>query len=453
MRGINANTGKALSGVEHLRQSVRDILFTPIGSRVMRRTYGSRLLSLVDAPMNRKTLLDVYASTVEALNTWEPRLKVDTVRATKVEPGVIELTITGKYLGDAVEIVVGQPPVITSALTAAGETYNAFSYQITASGSPTSFYVVGGLPAGLTLNATTGLISGTPAAVADSVITVGAVNPYGTGEARVALSVALGFTTETQGWAARVTAAGGTYTTDDLIALDALVRAYKTAGFTDANSRINAFCGGDLIAARVPVFRAGGPDVDAMPVLGPSYSRATGITPGGGHLRLGVQANTIGADDSFSYGVYSRSGSLINGGTEIGTNDASSNVMNFSVNGSASNSYAASFYTNWAAAPRGGVAASGSDGLGMLLASVVPSDVPRLYRRGTEMTAAGTGRNQSRPANEISVFGRYQTNGSISGLVARPLGGYHVGPGITAGQAADLSTAWQTYATAMGRAV
>jgi phage baseplate assembly protein W len=52
MIGLDASTGKQLSGMAHLRQSVRDILTTPIGTRVMRRDYGSRLYRLVDATMN-----------------------------------------------------------------------------------------------------------------------------------------------------------------------------------------------------------------------------------------------------------------------------------------------------------------------------------------------------------------------------------------------------------------
>ena len=39
--GMNSQTGLSISEVEHIRQSVRDILVTPIGSRVMRREYGS----------------------------------------------------------------------------------------------------------------------------------------------------------------------------------------------------------------------------------------------------------------------------------------------------------------------------------------------------------------------------------------------------------------------------
>ncbi|NKD46356.1 phage baseplate protein, partial [Haematospirillum jordaniae] len=67
MNGTNAKTGKPLSGLDHLSQSIRDILTTPVGSRVMRRDYGSRLPSLVDAPVNRSTILELYAATAEAL--------------------------------------------------------------------------------------------------------------------------------------------------------------------------------------------------------------------------------------------------------------------------------------------------------------------------------------------------------------------------------------------------
>jgi phage baseplate assembly protein W len=81
MRGTNARTGKILSGLAHLRQSIRDILTTPLGSRVMRRNYGSRLFDLVDNPLNEQTLVELFAATAEALIRWEPRLQVTRVQA------------------------------------------------------------------------------------------------------------------------------------------------------------------------------------------------------------------------------------------------------------------------------------------------------------------------------------------------------------------------------------
>lgn len=100
MMGFEAATGRTLSGIDHLRQSIRDILTTPLGTRVMRRDYGSRLYELVDAPVNQATLLDLYAATAEALATWEPRIALQRVQVTTAEPGSVVLSLTGQYLPD-----------------------------------------------------------------------------------------------------------------------------------------------------------------------------------------------------------------------------------------------------------------------------------------------------------------------------------------------------------------
>ena len=106
MNGTSATTGKSLTGLQHLRQSISDILRTPIGSRVMRRDYGSRLFSLIDAPMNRTTLMELYASTADALERWEPRFRLESVQAVAAEPGRIELDLTGEYLPDGQTITL-----------------------------------------------------------------------------------------------------------------------------------------------------------------------------------------------------------------------------------------------------------------------------------------------------------------------------------------------------------
>ncbi len=79
MKGMNASTGKALSGIDHIRQSIRDILTTPIGTRVMRRDYGSEIPELLDQPDNGATRVRLYAATVAALLKWEPRIRVTRV--------------------------------------------------------------------------------------------------------------------------------------------------------------------------------------------------------------------------------------------------------------------------------------------------------------------------------------------------------------------------------------
>ena len=98
MQGMNRNTGQPLSGIDHLRQSIIDILTTPVGSRVMRRDYGSRLYELVDAPMNRATLVDIYAATAEALLQWEPRLALKRVCVSEITVGKVILFLEADYL-------------------------------------------------------------------------------------------------------------------------------------------------------------------------------------------------------------------------------------------------------------------------------------------------------------------------------------------------------------------
>jgi hypothetical protein len=79
-------------------------------------------------------------------------------------------------------------PVVTSATSAGGTAGVAFSYQITATNTPTS-YSATGLPAGLSVNTATGLISGTPTAAGTSTVTLGATNSGGTGNATLTLTI------------------------------------------------------------------------------------------------------------------------------------------------------------------------------------------------------------------------------------------------------------------------
>lgn len=93
-------------------------------------------------------------------------------------------------------ILGGPVPVITSPSVIFGAKDSAFSYQITAAnspaGAPASFSVTGGtLPAGLSLNAGTGLISGTPTSSDASLtdLTLNATNTDGTGSATLTISI------------------------------------------------------------------------------------------------------------------------------------------------------------------------------------------------------------------------------------------------------------------------
>lgn len=79
---MNRETGLNLPEDRHIQQSIADILTTPIGSRVMRREYGSLLPSLIDAPATDTERMRVIAAAVTAVMRWEPRVRLHRVRFT-----------------------------------------------------------------------------------------------------------------------------------------------------------------------------------------------------------------------------------------------------------------------------------------------------------------------------------------------------------------------------------
>lgn len=110
MPGMNVKTGKRLDGIDHIRQSVADIITTPIGSRVMRRDYGSLVPELLDMPMNDALMMQVYAATVIAVSRWEPRIQITGARRTvsTQQPGTVVIELQGKTT-EGTPINVGVP--------------------------------------------------------------------------------------------------------------------------------------------------------------------------------------------------------------------------------------------------------------------------------------------------------------------------------------------------------
>lgn len=106
LNGMHAATGAPLGGAEHLRQSIADILLTPKGTRIMRPEYGSDLPELLDGPMDRGLPGRLRSATAEALDRWEPRLRVTRVNLRDVQPGraVFDLDAVDPDTGDAVRV-------------------------------------------------------------------------------------------------------------------------------------------------------------------------------------------------------------------------------------------------------------------------------------------------------------------------------------------------------------
>jgi Phage baseplate assembly protein W len=82
---MDRTTGAAISDIEDVRQSIADILWTPLGSRVARRDYGSRLPDMIDQPANQANRTLMYAAVATALRRWEPRITLKRVAIVAVE--------------------------------------------------------------------------------------------------------------------------------------------------------------------------------------------------------------------------------------------------------------------------------------------------------------------------------------------------------------------------------
>ncbi|CAM6860310.1 Phage baseplate assembly protein W [Enterobacter intestinihominis] len=94
--GMSQGNGRAITDTDHLRQSVRDILLTPQGSRIARREYGSLLSELIDQPQNPALRLQVMSAVYVALSRWEPRLTLDSITINSSFDGSMVVELTGQ---------------------------------------------------------------------------------------------------------------------------------------------------------------------------------------------------------------------------------------------------------------------------------------------------------------------------------------------------------------------
>lgn len=93
--GMNRSNGEWISGFEHLKQSVQDIITTTIGTRFMRKDYGSNIPRKMGAPMNEQMLAEFRGDIAMALDSQEPRLQTTKVEVISLKAGRLGIAISG----------------------------------------------------------------------------------------------------------------------------------------------------------------------------------------------------------------------------------------------------------------------------------------------------------------------------------------------------------------------
>jgi uncharacterized protein len=103
--GMDRTTGRVCQGVDHIRQSITDILTTPLGTRLCNREYGSDLPNRIDWPMNEAGIQSLYAATAIAISRWYPFVTLTQIAVTPdtANPGTVEIALAGFETGSNAE--------------------------------------------------------------------------------------------------------------------------------------------------------------------------------------------------------------------------------------------------------------------------------------------------------------------------------------------------------------
>lgn len=78
--GMDAASGRLLTGWDHCVQSIGIVLTTRIGARIMRRAFGSAALELQDRNATPLRIMEIYVAIAAALKRWEPGFRLRSVR-------------------------------------------------------------------------------------------------------------------------------------------------------------------------------------------------------------------------------------------------------------------------------------------------------------------------------------------------------------------------------------
>jgi Carbohydrate binding module (family 6)/Putative Ig domain len=169
------------------------VTVTQAGTYTMSARVASGIAGTKQFDVSLNTTIDLGTLTVPATGGWQTWQTTAGVTTPSLSVGIDTLRVYIDVTGFNINYLTfthnsTSAPLITSALKDTGTVNTAFSYAITASNTPNS-YSATGLPAGLNVNTSTGVISGTPTALGTSNVTIAATNSSGSGNAVLSITI------------------------------------------------------------------------------------------------------------------------------------------------------------------------------------------------------------------------------------------------------------------------
>lgn len=95
---MSRTTGKIVGELDHIKQSIHDILTTPIGERIARREYGSIIPDLIDQPINDVLILQLYSAIYTSISKWENRISIEKIAVSDLRSGALVIDLDAIYI-------------------------------------------------------------------------------------------------------------------------------------------------------------------------------------------------------------------------------------------------------------------------------------------------------------------------------------------------------------------
>jgi hypothetical protein len=264
---------------------------------------------------------------------------------------------------------------------------------------------------------------------------------------------------EANAWATRVIANGGTFSSSTLSAVSTFCASIdRESGLRAAILRLNLFCGNNLEACLVPLYRGASlsgtqlgntTDTNNGPFVSGDYSAtgATGGLTGNGtskYLNTGLPQNEVGSGTSGHLSISGTGFATVGENIAVGAyNGSAPNIDDLNLAHPTDN-------TRYRSGSFIGAGISNAASYAHLLGTKETSTLNRLYVSGV---SAGTnnGGTLTRSTRPYFVF-CLNNVGTAFGFVTARMRMYSIGNTVTSAQALALSNAVVAFNTALGRA-